>query len=117
MLQDPLFVWQGARIMPTPFTRNKIEQVREGLQILEVNVSQSYKFVPERSRRNSPFYVGISRGPHFSAINGPFDPRLPRNVHHNITSQAQKWLLNEPFVVIARRGHPAIAVFSTWILI
>jgi len=52
LLQDPLFVRQGAHMMPTPFTRNMIEQVRQALQILEANLSQSHNFVPEHARRS-----------------------------------------------------------------
>jgi len=52
LLQDPLFVRQGPRMVPTPFTRNMIEQVRQALQILEVNLSESRNFVPENTRRN-----------------------------------------------------------------
>src|SRR5208282_5493818 len=42
----------GAHMMPTPFTRNMIEQVRQALHILEVHVSASRNFVPEHTRRN-----------------------------------------------------------------
>jgi hypothetical protein len=45
---------------PTPFMRNIIEQVRQALQILEVNVNESRSF---RSRKHAadllPGVVGI----------------------------------------------------------
>ncbi|MGD1021135.1 MAG: LysR family transcriptional regulator [Candidatus Sulfotelmatobacter sp.] len=137
MLQDPLFVRQGAHMMPTPFTRNMIEQVREALQILEVNISQTHKFVPEHSRRNfhlsmweylealilPPLLSRLTRASPGMSIatsrvkrrdletelaSGSLDLaiEIPMTVSDRIR---QKWLLNEPFVVIARRGHPAIA--------
>jgi len=52
LLQDPLFVRQGPHMVPTPFTRNMIEEVRQALHILEVNLSASRNFVPQHTRRN-----------------------------------------------------------------
>jgi DNA-binding transcriptional LysR family regulator len=136
LLQDPLFVRQGPHMVPTPFTRNMIEQVRQALQILEVNLSQSRNFVPEDTRRN--FHLSsweyaealilpalLQRlslaAPGMSittsrvkrrdletelasgAVDLAFD--IPMTMSDRIR---HKWLLNEPFVVIARRGHPAI---------
>ena len=137
LLQDPLFVRQGAHMMPTPFTRNMIEQVRQALQILEVHVSASRNFVPEDTRRN--FHLSL-----WEYAEALILPLLLRRLAHAApgmsitTSQVkrrdletelasgsvdlaidipltmsdrirQKWLLNDPFVVIARHGHPAIA--------
>jgi len=137
LLQDPLFVRQGPHMVPTPFTRNMIEQVRQALQILEVNLSQSRNFVPEHTRRN--FHLSL-----WEYAEALILPPLLRRLTHaapgmSITSSRvkrrdletelasgsvdlaidipmtmsdrirHKWLLNEPFVVIARQGHPAIA--------
>jgi DNA-binding transcriptional LysR family regulator len=136
LLQDPLFVRQGAHMMPTPFTRNIIEQVRQALQILEVNLSQTHNFVPEHTRRS----FQISLWEYLEALILP--PLLNRLAHAApgmsiATSRVkrrdletelasgsldlaveipmttsdrirQKWLLNEPFAVVARHGHPAI---------
>ena len=137
LLQDPLFVRQGPHMVPTPFTRNMIEQVRQALQILEVNLSQSRNFVPEHTRRN--FHLSL-----WEYAEALILPPLLRRLTHAApgmsitTSRAKrrdletelasgsvdlaidipmtmsdrirhKWLLNEPFVVIARQGHPAIA--------
>lgn len=52
LLQDPLFIRKRPHMVPTPFTRNMIEQVRQALQILEVSLSESRNFVPEHTRRN-----------------------------------------------------------------
>ncbi len=136
LLQDPLFVRQGPHMVPTPFTRNMIEQVRQALHILEVNLSQSRNFVPEHTRRN--FHLSL-----WEYAEALILPPLLRRLTHaapgmSITSSRvkrrdletelasgsvdlaidipmtmsdrirHKWLLNEPFVVIARHGHPAI---------
>ena len=137
LLQDPLFVRQGPHMVPTPFTRNMIEQVRQALQILEVNLSQSRNFVPEHTRRN--FHLSL-----WEYAEALILPSLLRRLTHDApgmsitTSRVKrrdletelasgsvdlavdipmtmsdrirhKGLLNEPFVVIARHRHPAIA--------
>ncbi|MFZ0771497.1 MAG: LysR family transcriptional regulator [Candidatus Sulfotelmatobacter sp.] len=136
LLQDPLFIRQGAHMVPTPFTRNMIAQVRQALQILETNLSASRNFVPEDTRRN--FHLSL-----WEYAEALILPPLLRRLTHaapgmSITiSQVKrrdletelasgsvdlaidipmtvsdrirhKWLLNEPFVVMARQGHPAI---------
>ena len=136
LLQDPLFVRQGPHMVPTPFTRNMIEQVRQALQILEVNLSQSRNFVPEDTRRN--FHLSL-----WEYAEALILPALLRRLAHaapgmSITTLRvkrrdletelasgsvdlaidipmtmsdrirHKWLLNEPFVVVARHGHPCI---------
>jgi DNA-binding transcriptional LysR family regulator len=137
MLQDPLFIRQGAHMMPTPFTRNMIEEVRQALQILEVSVSQAHNFVPEHTRRS--FHISLWE--YLEAlILPPLLSRLTqaapgmtittsrvkrRDIETELASGSldlaieipmtmsdrirQKWLLNESFVVVARPGHPAIA--------
>jgi len=90
LLQDPLFVRQGAHMMPTPFTRNMIEQVRQALQILEANLSQSHNFVPEHARRSfSPVAMGVSRSLDPAAIVEPFGAGRAGNVDHDIAGQTQ----------------------------
>jgi DNA-binding transcriptional LysR family regulator len=136
LLHDPLFVRQGPHMVPTPFTRNMIEQVRQALHILEVNLSQSRNFIPEDTRRN--FHLSsweyaealvlpqlLKRLSHAApgmsittsrvkrrdletelasgSIDLAFD--IPMTMSDRIR---HKWLLNEPFVVIARHGHPDI---------
>jgi len=136
LLQDPLFVRQGPHMVPTPFTRNMIEQVRQALQILEVNLSQSRNFVAEDTRRNFHLSMweyaealilpallqrlahaapGMSittsrvkrRDLETELASGSVDLAIdiPMTVSDRIR---HKWLLNEPFVVLARRGHTAI---------
>jgi len=137
LLQDPLFVRQGPHMVPTPFTRNIIEQVRQALQLLEVNLSASRNFVPEDARRN--FHISLweyaealllpsllrrltKAAPGMSITTSRVKRRdletdlasgsvdlaieIPVTVSDRIR---HKWLLNEPFVVMSRQGHPAIA--------
>lgn len=137
LLQDPLFVRRGAHMMPTPFTRNMIEEVRQALQILETNLGQSHNFVPEHTRRSfhfsmweyletlllPPLLVRLSHAAPGMSIttsrvkrrdletelaSGSLDLaiEIPMTVSDRIR---QKWLLNEPYVVMARQGHPALA--------
>ena len=137
LLQDPLFVRRGTHMMPTPFTRNMIEQVRQALQILEGNLGQSHNFVPEHTRRN--FHLSLweylevlilppllNRLTHAAPGMSITTSRVKRrDIETELASGSldlaieipmtmsdrirQKWLLNEPFAVIARKGHPAIA--------
>jgi DNA-binding transcriptional LysR family regulator len=136
LLQDPLFVRQGAHMVPTPFTRNMIDQVRQALQILETNLTQSRNFAPEHTRRNFNLSLweysealilpsllrrlkdaspGMSittsrikrRDLETELASGSVDLaiEIPMTVSDRIR---HKWLLNEAFVVVARRGHPAL---------
>ncbi|MGB7599744.1 MAG: LysR family transcriptional regulator [Candidatus Sulfotelmatobacter sp.] len=137
LLHDPLFVRRGAHMMPTPFTRNMIEEVRQALQILEMNLGQSHRFDPEHARRNFHLSLweyletlilppllgrlahaapGMSittsrvkrRDLETELASGSLDLaiEIPMTTSDRIR---QKWLLNEPYVVMARREHPAIA--------
>jgi DNA-binding transcriptional LysR family regulator len=136
LLQDPLFVRQGPHMVPTPFTRNMIEEVRQALQILETNLSQSRNFVPEHTRRN--FHLSLweyaealilpallQRLTHAAPGMSITTSRVKRrDLETELASGAvdlaidipmttsdrirHKSLLNEPFAVMARRGHPDI---------
>lgn len=136
LLQDPLFVRQGPHMVPTPFTRNMIDQVRQALHILEMNLSESHHFVPEYSRRS--FHLSLWEytealilpsllrrltyaAPGMSITTSRVKRRdleaelargsvdlaieIPMTMSDRIR---RKWLLNEPFVVMARKDHPAI---------
>lgn len=52
MLQDPLFIRQGARMVPTPMAHQLIGPVREALQMLEVSINGSSSFEPASAVRN-----------------------------------------------------------------
>lgn len=137
LLQDPLFIRQGPHMVPTPFTRNMIEPVRQALQILEMNLSQSRNFVPENTRRSFHLAMweyaetlllpsllrrltqaapGMSiatlrvkrRDLETELASGSIDLAIdiPMTMSDRIR---HKFLLNEPFVVLARPGHPAIS--------
>ena len=137
LLKDPLFVRRGAEMVPTPFARNMIGQIRQALQILEVNLCESHKFDPKHMRRD--FHISIweyveslalpmllrkleSSAPEMSITtsrvkrrdleaelaSGSLDLALDIPM---TTSEAihQESLLREPFVVMARPGHPRIS--------
>ncbi|HLB90966.1 MAG TPA: LysR family transcriptional regulator [Terriglobales bacterium] len=136
LMQDPLFVRQGAHMVPTPFTRNIIEEVRQALQILEVNLSQSRNFDPKNTRRN--FHLALweyaealllppllqrltDAAPGMSITTSRVRRRdletelasgsvdLAIEIPMTVSDRIRhKWLLNEQFVVMARHGHPAI---------
>jgi len=123
-------------MVPTPFTRNMIEEVRQALQILETNLSQSRNFVPEHTRRN--FHLSLweyaealilpgllQRLTHAAPGMSISASRVKRrDLETELASGAidlaidipmttsdrirHKSLLNEPFAVMARRGHPDI---------
>ena len=136
LLRDPLFVRQGPHMVPTPFTRNMIDQVRQALQLLEVNLHESRSFVPEHARRS----LHLSLWEYMEALilpslvqrllftapgmtisasrvkrrdleaelaRGAVDlaVEIPMTMSDRIRGKA---LLREPFVVMARKGHPAI---------
>lgn len=136
LLQDPLFVRQGSQMVPTPFTRNMIDQVRQALHLLEVNLTESRDFVPEHTRRS--FHLSL-----WEYTEALILPSLLRRLTHAAPGMSistsrvkrrdleaelsrgsvdlaieipmtmsdrirRKWLLSEPFAVMARKGHPAI---------
>src|ERR1700722_19505659 len=57
LLQDPLFIREGANMVPTPFSRNMINEVRQALQILEVSLFEDRNFEPAHTRRD--FQIGF----------------------------------------------------------
>ncbi len=57
MFDDPLFVRQGALMVPTPFTRGIITQVRQGLQLFEASLQADQSFNPAQTQRS--FHLGL----------------------------------------------------------
>lgn len=57
MFDDPLFVRQGAAMVPTPFTRGIITQVRQGLQLFELSLQAEQSFNPAQTQRS--FHLGL----------------------------------------------------------
>ena len=57
LLKDPLFIREGANMVPTPFSRNMINEVRQALQILELNLYEDRSFDPAHTRRS--FQIGF----------------------------------------------------------
>jgi DNA-binding transcriptional LysR family regulator len=137
LLKDPLFVRRGAHMIPTPFTRNMIDQVRQALQILEVNLRESHQFDPMQTRRNFHIslweYIGSLILPGLLQCLGRDAPEMSittsrvkrRDLEAELASGSldlaidipmttsepihQERLIWEPFVVMARAGHPGIS--------
>jgi len=137
LLKDPLFIREGANMMPTPFTRNMINDVRQALQILEVNLYENRNFDPAHTRRNfqlgfwelmeSTILPSLARtlaqaAPEVSITtlrvkrreievelaSGALDLALDIPINMS-DSIRQKPLFSDRVVVVARAGHPAIA--------
>ena len=137
LLNDALFVRQGASMVPTPFTRTIIGQVRQALQIFEVNLYENRQFDPVHTRRN--FYLGLrdsseaivlpslirrlqQAAPEISIAsvrvnrrdleaelsNGSID--LAMDIPLTVGEDIrQKWIFRDRLVVVARPRHPAIS--------
>ncbi len=136
LLKDPLFIREGANMVPTPFSRNMINDVRQALQILEVNLYENRNFDPAHTRRN--FMVGfweLMEAMILPALAGTLMRAAPemsittlrvkrREIEAELSSGAldlaldvpinmsesirRKPLFSDRVVVVARRGHPAI---------
>jgi len=137
LLKDPLFIREGANMVPTPFSRNMINDVRQALQILEVNLYENRNFDPAHTRRNfqlgfwelmeatilPPLSVALAQAaPEISITtlrvkrreievelsSGALD--LALDIPISMTENIrQKPLFSDRVVVVARQGHPAIA--------
>jgi DNA-binding transcriptional LysR family regulator len=137
LLKDPLFVREGANMVPTPFSRNMINDVRQALQILEVNLYENRNFDPAHTRRT--FQLGFWELmeavilPRLATVLAEAAPEISlttlrvkrREIEVELASGAldlaldvpismtdsirQKPLFSDRVVVVAREGHPAIA--------
>jgi DNA-binding transcriptional LysR family regulator len=137
LLKDPLFIREGANMVPTPFSRNMINEVRQALQILEVNLYENRNFDPAHTRRD--FQIGfwelmestilpslvktmIKAAPEISITtlrvkrreietelaSGTLDLALDIPITMSDSIRHQP-LFSDRVVVMARAGHPAIA--------
>jgi DNA-binding transcriptional LysR family regulator len=136
LLQDPLFIREGANMVPTPFSRNMINDVRQALQILEVNLYENRNFDPAHTRRN--FQLGFwelmeaTILPRLATVLAEAAPEVSlttlrvkrREIEMELASGAldmaldvpinmsdnirHKPLFSDRIVVVARAGHPAI---------
>jgi DNA-binding transcriptional LysR family regulator len=136
LLKDPLFIREGANMVPTPFSRNMINEVRQALQILEVNLYENRNFDPEHTRRN--FQIGFwelmesSILPPLAKILAKAAPDISlttlrvkrREIEQELASGTldlaldipiplsdsirQQPLFSDRVVVMARAGHPAM---------
>jgi DNA-binding transcriptional LysR family regulator len=136
LLKDPLFIREGANMVPTPFSRNMINEVRQALQILEVNLYENRNFDPAHTRRN--FQIGFWELmesmilPPLAKILTRAAPEISittlrvkrREIEQELASGTLDLVLDIPItmsdnfrqaplfsdrvVVMARKGHPAI---------
>ncbi|MBZ5504718.1 MAG: LysR family transcriptional regulator [Acidobacteriia bacterium] len=137
LLKDPLFIREGANMVPTPFSRNMINEVRQALQILEVNLYENRNFDPAHTRRD--FQVGfwelmestilpslvkamVKAAPEISITtlrvkrreietelaSGTLDLALDIPITMSDSIRHQP-LFSDRVVVMARAGHPAIS--------
>ena len=137
LLKDPLFLREGANMVPTPFSRNMINEVRQALQILEVNLYENRNFDPAHTRRD--FQIGfwelmestmlpslaramVKAAPEMSITalrvkrreietqlsSGILDLALDIPITMSDSIRHQP-LFSDRVVVMARAGHPAIA--------
>jgi DNA-binding transcriptional LysR family regulator len=136
LLKDPLFIREGANMVPTPFSRNMINEVRQALQILEVNLYENRNFDPAHTRRN--FQIGFWELmesmilPPLAKVLTRAAPEISittlrvkrREIEQELASGTldlvldipitisdsvrQKPLFSDRVVVMARKGHPAI---------
>jgi DNA-binding transcriptional LysR family regulator len=135
LLKDDLFIRQGKRMIPTPLTRSIINDIRSGLQLLELGV-QERGFDPTRSKRL--FQIGMRniveptilpplmrkleaiasgiqvhflrmdrRDTELELASGAIDMvvDVPMPVSHAVRQQE---LSSEDYIVVARQDHPAI---------
>jgi DNA-binding transcriptional LysR family regulator len=137
LLKDPLFIREGANMVPTPFSRNMINDVRQALQILEVNLYEDRNFDPAHTRRN--FQIGFWEImeamilPQLSRVMAKAAPEISittlrvkrREIETELASGSLDLVLDIPItmsdsirqtplfsdrvVVMARAGHPAIS--------
>ncbi|HET9281037.1 MAG TPA: LysR family transcriptional regulator [Candidatus Angelobacter sp.] len=136
LLNDPLFIREGANMVPTPFSRNMINDVRQALQILEVNLYENRNFDPAHTRRN--FQLGFWELmesmvlPKLATVLAEAAPEISittlrvkrREIEMELASGALDMALDVPInmsdnirhkplfsdrvVVVARDGHPLI---------
>jgi DNA-binding transcriptional LysR family regulator len=136
LLKDPLFIREGANMVPTPFSRNMINEVRQALQILEVSLYENRNFDPAHTRRN--FQIGFWELmesmilPPLAKVLTRAAPEISittlrvkrREIEQELASGTLDLVLDIPIsmsdnfrqaplfsdrvVVMARKGHPAI---------
>jgi DNA-binding transcriptional LysR family regulator len=137
LLKDPLFIREGANMVPTPFSRNMINDVRQALQILELNLYEDRNFDPAHTRRS--FQIGFWEImeamilPQLSRVMARAAPEISittlrvkrREIENELGSGSLDLVLDVPItmsdsirqmplfsdrvVVMARAGHPAIS--------
>lgn len=133
---DPLFVRQGNKLVPTPAARAIAGPVREALRGLDAALDAAASFDPAQSTRE--FRIGVRLSgemPRFSSLVGRVRSEAPHVALASVTFRrrdlvmalangdldlaldvglpaddrlSRHYLGTEPLVVVARRGHPRV---------
>lgn len=133
---DPLFVRQGNRLVPTPAARAIVGPVREALRGLDTALDAATSFDPSQSTRE--FRIGVRLSgemPRFSSLVARIRSAAPHVALASVTFRrrdlvamlangdldlaldvalpaddrlCRHYLGTEPIVVAARKGHPGI---------
>ena len=136
LLGDPLFVREGHAMVPTPFTRNLIEPLRQNLRAMELTLNEAKRFDPAASEQR--FTLGCRDALELRVLPGllrGLRERAPeleiatvtfrrRNMEADLFSgdldlvtdsllpRSQNirhvHINTDPLVVMARRDHPAL---------
>ncbi|WP_447752295.1 LysR family transcriptional regulator [Sphingopyxis fribergensis] len=133
---DPLFVRQGNKLVPTPAARAIAGPVREALRGLDAALDAAALFDPAQSTRE--FRIGVRLSgemPRFSSLVGRVRSEAPNVALASVTFRrrdlvmalangdldlaldvalpaddrlGRHYLGTEPFAVVARKGHPRV---------
>jgi DNA-binding transcriptional LysR family regulator len=133
---DPLFLREGQRMRPTPLARSLVEPVRRALRGLDLALTEIGRFDPATAERHfvigvrdvlesillPPLMEGLAQWPSISVstvlvdrgvletelasgrLDASLDVRWPTT-----TAVRRERVLSDRMVVVARRGHPALA--------
>lgn len=137
LLGDPLFVREGHGMVPTPFTRNLIEPLRQNLRAMELTLNEAKRFDPSVSEQR--FTLGCRDALELRVLPGLMQglselaPELEiatvtfrrRDMEADLFSGHLDLVTDsllprsrnirhvhintDPLVVMARKGHPALA--------
>lgn len=134
LLDDPIVVRAGQKMVPTPRALGLAKPLREGLTLLSQAVAPPAPFDPAKETREVriaaidfaqnqllPRLLATLRvqAPEVDVAFGPFEPRALKDLamgdvdlvfalHRSISGLHSKLIAEEPFESVVRRGHPAL---------
>lgn len=136
LLDDPLFVRTGHKMVPTPVAQNVIGPARQALQLLRHSVQSCHQFEPLQAERNYSFSMidVLEAGvlPRLTALLQKKAPGItltsyPTSIQEVVSEMSsgqldfyldgstftdpylnKKKIANDRFVVVARKGHPEL---------